>query len=130
MPDSTSVLIIDDEREIVRGLSVRLKAAGYDVHTANDGPAGLDATNAVRPDVVVLDLQMPKMDGLQVLERIRNSAETRALPVIILSAEAVDVARSRAVRAGANCLMSKPFQADRLLAAIADVTGRRPGPHH
>lgn len=121
MPDAGKVLIIDDEPQIVRGLTLRLRAAGYEVATASDGAAGLPAATAAKPDVILLDLQMPGMDGFEALRSLRNGVDTRTIPVTVLSASAVESARARAMALGARCFLNKPFRTDRLRSTIQEM---------
>ena len=121
MPGKSAILIIDDERDIARGLSIRLQAAGYEVSTAFDGATGLESATRIRPDLIVLDLRMPGIDGFGVLDGLRKQSHTCDIPVIVVSANVVEEARARAMNLGARCFIQKPFQADRLLGTIRDV---------
>jgi CheY-like chemotaxis protein len=118
MSDKLRILVVDDDREIVRGLSVRLRAAGYDVFAAGDGNAGLAAALGSRPDAILLDIRVPGMDGLEVLQQLRQHAETGSVPVIVLSANVVAQTRLRAMELGARCFLEKPYSAAGLLSAL------------
>lgn len=118
MSEPIRVLVIDDEHEIVRGISLRLRAAGYGVHSALNGRDGLKAAVQYQPSVIVLDVRMPGMTGLEVLEELRKRTETRNISVIVASANVVEDTRDNALALGARCFLEKPYQAVSLLSAI------------
>jgi DNA-binding response OmpR family regulator len=126
VPDKRRVLLVDDDREIVRGAGIRLRAAGYEVLTAFDGQVGLIAAKQNLPDAIVLDVRMPVMDGLTMLRRLRDCHETKAIPVVILSASVVDRGKAKALEPGARYFLEKPYDPKSLLeaveAAIAEST--------
>ena len=107
------VLVIDDDREVCHCLGVRLSAAGFTVLSACDGEEGLAAALAHQPDAVVLDIRMPKMDGLAVLRELRKHPCMRRMPIVMLSASTSD--QQRALDAGANYFVSKPYKATDIL---------------
>ena len=108
------IMIVDDEMHLARILQFTLQHAGYDVVTAFDGKEALDAYEAERPDLVILDLMLPVIDGYKVCNRIK---ENGAVPVIILSAR--DFKKERLEEPiGADLLMEKPFNTEHLLAEI------------
>ncbi|MBV9412584.1 MAG: response regulator [Acidimicrobiia bacterium] len=111
----TKVLLIDDEVRFLRSLAISLKARGYDVDTATTGEEGLDRAARGRPDVVVLDLGLPRMDGIDVLKRMRGWSE---VPVIVLSARHQEPSKVAALDAGADDYVTKPFGMDELLARL------------
>jgi two-component system KDP operon response regulator KdpE len=117
----TSVLVVDDEPQILRALRVNLAARGYDVLTASTGRQALDATAHHHPDIVVLDLGLPDMDGVAVVHGLRGWTQT---PIIILSGRSQSIAKVQALDAGADDYVTKPFNVDELLARIRAV-GRR-----
>ena len=110
------VLVIDDDREIVQGLCKRLAFAGFDVRTAFDGVEGLEAARAEPPDAILLDIRMPRMDGLSVLRKLRLDDATRNTPVIMLSASLRD--RQTALDEGARFFVQKPYESQAVLAAL------------
>jgi len=122
----SQLLVIDDDRKIAKAVSVRLQAAGYEVRVAHDGEAGLAAAIEQVPDAIVLDLRMPKLDGMSVLNELRAREHTRHVPVVVLSASAVD--KSSALDAGAHYFLSKPHDPKVLLASIDSALGRRVAP--
>jgi CheY-like chemotaxis protein len=121
VPEKRRILVVDDDRDIVRGLSIRLRAAGYLVETAFDGPSGLAAATEELPDALVLDIRLPGLDGLSVLSRLRSQPETRTLPVVVVSANIVEQTRARALELGVRYFLSKPYQAAALIEMIAAV---------
>ena len=100
MPDQ--VLLIDDDPRLVMALQIRLTASGYLVHAAHNGEDGLSAAKRIRPQVIVLDVNMPGLDGLQVCRLVAADQELSATPVIMMSAVTHEVARQAAIEVGAN----------------------------
>jgi CheY-like chemotaxis protein len=121
----TRVLIVDDDREITRAIALRLSNAGFTPITAYNGQEGLDVVQADPPHAIILDLRMPVMDGFQLLEKLQNSVHTRNIPAIILSADAADKARLKALRAGATYFVEKPYKAQDLIEALSVTLERR-----
>jgi len=115
MAQGPVVLVVDDEIQIRRLLRVSLTASGYTVHEAATGQAGLDQAALIRPDVVVLDLGLPDMDGLDMLRRLR---EWSPVPVIVLSVRDADVDKIALLDAGADDYLTKPFSIGELLARL------------
>ena len=109
------VLIIDDERRFAHALGISLHARGYDVDVAETGPDGLDLAARGHPDVVVLDLGLPGMDGLDVLRALRTWSR---IPVIVLSARGAEATKVDALDAGADDYVTKPFGVNELLARL------------
>jgi DNA-binding response OmpR family regulator len=107
------VLVVDDDERILRFLGLKLKVAGYEVITATNGHEGLKLAESASPDIMVLDLLMPGMDGFEVLRRLRSSSN---LPVIVLAARAD--ASEEALSLGASDFMAKPFNPDELVRRI------------
>lgn len=116
MKKKNRILIIDDDHDIVFASRMRLMAAGYDTQTAGDGRTGLEAADQTHPDAILLDVRMPEMDGLSVLLQLKNSSQTRSIPVVMLSASVVD--EEAALNAGANFFVRKPYQGLELIAAV------------
>ena len=121
-----SILVVDDDATIRKILRDRLAATGYDVSIAADGEAALAQVEALDPDLVVLDLEMPKMDGFAVLEALRRRARPPA--IVVLTAHGSIEAAIRAVRSGASDLVTKPFDAahlEHVLRGVLDRVGLR-----
>jgi CheY-like chemotaxis protein len=112
----SKVLIVDDDRELALVAQMRLAAAGYDTTAAFNGEHAMATLEHFQPDVVVLDVRMPLMDGLQTLVQLRNRRATRWTPVIMLSASIAD--KRAAQEAGARCFLSKPYDGKVLCQAI------------
>ncbi len=117
----TRVLIVDDEPQILRALRINLTARHYEVFTAADGSQALNAATAERPDLVVLDLGLPDIDGVEV---IRNLRTWTPVPIVVLSGRAGSRDKVDALDAGADDYVTKPFSVDELLARIRAVTRR------
>jgi DNA-binding response OmpR family regulator len=113
------ILLVDDDRDILFGASLRLAAAGYKTITACDGDEGLESAQLNHPDAIVLDVRMPRMNGLVTLNRLRACQQTRSIPVVIVSASLVD--QREALDSGAKFFLTKPYHGDALLAAVASV---------
>jgi len=115
------ILVVDDEVRILNFLSSKLKASGYEALTASNGLEGLEQAQAQEPDLIVLDLLMPKMDGLEMLKELRTFS---AVPVIILTAKGADADRIKGLQLGADDYLPKPFNPDELVARIEAVRRR------
>lgn len=122
MCDRKSVLIVDDDEHITFGVARRLEAEGYVIFSATDGKQGFDMARQRRPDVVLLDVRMPTLDGLAALGRLRADQGTRDIPVIMLSASLSD--QKKALDAGARFFVRKPYDRDKLLTAVDQATRR------
>jgi two-component system, OmpR family, KDP operon response regulator KdpE len=122
----TKVLVIDDEPSILRALRINLSARNYEVSTASDGTSGLAAVSRDRPDVLILDLGLPDMDGTDVIHGIRGWTST---PIIVLSVWGQEHQKVAALDAGADDYVTKPFGMDELLARLrAAVRRAAPAP--
>jgi len=118
------ILIIDDEDDIRLFVGTRLQRAGYETLEASDGLEGLRRFYSDRPDLIVLDIAMPQMDGWQVLERIR---EVSSVPVLMLTAAAQERDKIRGLTGGADDYVTKPFSGDEFLARVAAMLRRAAG---
>jgi two-component system sensor histidine kinase KdpD len=121
----TRVLIVDDEPQILRALRINLHARGYDVVTAADGAEALHAAAANKPDLVVLDLGLPDVDGVEVIRKLRTWT---TVPILILSGRMDSAGKVDALDAGADDYVTKPFNVEELLARIRAVTRRHASP--
>lgn len=120
--NSPTVLLVDDETAIREGLAPFLQRSGFTVHTASDGAEGLDAHSRLRPDIVVSDIMMPRMDGREMVRRIRASGTWT--PVILLTQIDTSFERSAALDEGADDYLSKPFDPQELVSRIRAVLRR------
>jgi len=115
------ILVVDDEERILNFLLSKLKATGYEVLTAANGYEALEQAQAQEPDLILLDVIMPKMDGLETLKELRKFS---TVPVIILSAKGADFDKIKGLKLGADDYLPKPFNPDELLARIEAVRRR------
>ena len=115
------VLVCDDERHIVRLIQVNLERQGYIVVTAFDGKEGLEKIRSEKPNLVVLDVMMPYMDGFEVLKTIRREPETENLPVIMLTAKAQDKDVFEGYHYGADMYLTKPFNPMELVTFVKRI---------
>lgn len=116
------ILVCDDERHIVRLIQVNLERQGYQVVTAFDGKEGLEKIRAEKPNLVVLDVMMPYMDGFEVLKALRREPETETLPVIMLTAKAQDKDVFEGYHYGADMYLTKPFNPMELVTFVKRIT--------
>ena len=117
----SKILIIDDDpanRDILRA---RLEAAGHEVAEAHDGEKGFQLLVAGRPDLVFLDVMMPRVDGWQICRKIKNNAETKAIPVVMLTALSQQIDQLRGYESGADDFMTKPWDTGRLMAVLGKL---------
>ena len=124
----SKILVVEDDHDI-RGLLVdTLIDCGYDVVEAQDGGSGLEMACQERPDVILLDVMMPVMDGLQVLENLKGNAATRAIPVIMVTAKGQEQDASEAMKSGAWAYVIKPWEfgdlESKVMGAIATISRR------
>ena len=115
------ILVVDDEQRILNFLSSKLRASGYEVLTASNGIEALEQIQAQEPDLVVLDVMMPKMDGFETLKGLRSFS---SVPVIILSAKGSNADKVKGLGLGADDYLAKPFSPDELIARIEAVRRR------
>ena len=113
---SRRILIVDDNHEVIHGATIRLRQAGFEALSASDGCEGLSSAIREQPDAILLDVRMPGMDGLTALYELKRRTDTRAIPIVMLSASVVD--QKAALDAGARFFLSKPYQGKNLLDAI------------
>jgi len=116
-----TILIVDDAASIRATVSIALKGAGYEVIEAVDGNDALAKLNGTRVNLVISDVNMPGMDGITLLKRLREGAATRFLPVIMLTTEGSDDKKSQGREAGAKAWIIKPFDPHKLLDAVSKL---------
>lgn len=119
--------MVEDDEDARELLAIILGAAGCQVWTASDGRAGLEAAAKVTPDLVLTDIAMPHMDGIQMVRQLRERAATRDIPVIAYTGQAVADIPARAHAAGCNLVLSKPCCPEDLVAVINQHIGTRRG---
>lgn len=118
---SKLILTVDDSTSMRMLLKTSLNAQGYRIETANDGAHGLERMKEVAPDLLITDINMPIMDGFELIEAVRSLPQFRSTPILVLSTEFSDEKKGRARSAGATGWITKPFQAAKLGAAIRRV---------
>jgi CheY-like chemotaxis protein len=116
----TRVLVVDDETAIADALQDILSMEGYEVVTALNGHEGLRLLNELKPDLVLLDLMMPVMDGRELLRRVQADPQLRGIPVVVMSAGRITEEERRTARA----ILAKPFALDALLRTVAQLAGQ------
>ena len=115
MSEAARILVVDDETQLTRVLRTGLKSRGYDVRTAPDGMTGLEVFNEWQPELVITDLAMPRMDGLELCRQVR---EVSQVPIIVLSAKGEEKTKIAALDLGADDFVTKPFGIDELFARV------------
>ena len=118
------ILAVDDEFYIRRLLEVNLQRAGYRVTMAGDGQEALDQIQRELPDMVLLDVMMPRVDGFEVLRRLKADPRTAGIPVLMLTAKAQDADIFHGLRAGADFYLTKPFNPQELLIWVSRVSSQ------
>ena len=122
---TATVLVVDDDPVIVKLLQVNFEMEGYSVITAGDGEEGLAKAQAEHPDAVVLDVMMPKMDGLEVARRLKGDPDTQGIPIVLLSAKAQQADIQAGAATGAEAYLTKPFDPPELLQRASDLIARK-----
>ncbi len=120
----STVLVVEDDPDVRELIARKLAQAGFEVHTRQDGQAGLEATSEVAPDIVLLDVMMPRLDGIEVCRRMRAEPSTASVPVIMLTAKAQEADVDRGFGVGADDYIIKPFSPRELLNRVQAVLAR------
>lgn len=118
-----TILAVDDEPGIARLIKINLERSGFAVDTASDGAEALSQLLKKRYDLLITDLQMPRMDGLELLSHVRGDPEIRNMPVIVLTAQGADADITRGYMTGADLYLTKPFSPDELIQFVHRVLG-------
>ena len=122
MPES--ILVVDDDPDIARFVEVNLRSAGYEVSVASDGEQALEKAGSLRPDLVLLDVMMPRIDGFEVAHRLRRNPQTSNTSIIMLTAKALATDKVLGLTAGADDYIIKPFDPIELLARVKGTLRR------
>jgi diguanylate cyclase (GGDEF)-like protein len=122
MPET--ILVVDDDPDIARFVEVNLRSAGYDVSVASDGEEALERAGTLRPDLVLLDVMMPRIDGFEVAQRLRRNPQTSNTSIIMLTAKALSTDKVLGLTAGADDYIIKPFDPIELLARVKGTLRR------
>jgi two-component system alkaline phosphatase synthesis response regulator PhoP len=118
------VLVVDDEEYIQHILNFSFGAEGFEVVTAADGEAAVTMARSEKPDIIVLDIMMPKMDGYEACKQIKADPETQNIPVILLTAKGREIDRKLGAQAGADDYVVKPFSPGRLIERVEGLIKR------
>lgn len=122
------ILFVDDERDLVRSAEIFLTEAGYEVVAAYDGMEALEKLDTVKPDLMVLDITMPRLNGWDVLRMMQQDAAKADIPVLVLTAHNKDAEKARGWQLGATWYQAKPFNFDELLLIIGRILEATAGP--
>ncbi|SRR6266568_1293202 len=120
------VLVVEDDAEMVDLLRFNLQEAGFVIATATDGIEALKKVRSLAPDLILLDLMLPELDGFSVCEILRRDPDTASIPIIMLTALSNELARLTGLAAGANDYVSKPFSPRQLVSRVKDLLDRNP----
>lgn len=122
------ILVVDDDAELVELVSFNLKQAGYAVSTAANGVEALKKARSLAPDLIVLDVMMPELDGFAVCEILRRDSATASIPIVMLTALSSELGRMAGLGSGATDFLSKPFSPRLLVARIEDLLKKAANP--
>jgi CheY-like chemotaxis protein len=115
---SETVLVIDDDCDLALMTTLWVRAAGYQCLMAHNGPSGIQAVQQNKPDIILLDIMMPGMDGFEVSRQLKENPELAHIPIIFVSAKVQENARREALAAGGKFFLSKPYEGDDLIAVM------------
>lgn len=115
------IVVVEDDQDIGRALTVRLKAAGYEVRIATDGSSGIKAVVDENPDVILLDISMPAGGGFFVAENVQRRPALSHIPIVFITASKAPGLRAKAFELGATAFLQKPFRSEELLQTIEDA---------
>jgi len=116
--ERNKILIIDDEPQIVRALELLMQREGFEVRSANDGVEALGAIEEGAPDLILLDLMMPRMDGFELCQKIRSNPVWKSMIIVILTAKGRDIEREKGMALGADYYVTKPFSTREVVQLI------------
>ena len=118
------ILIVDDEKDILEFLSYNLKKEGFSIYTASDGLEGLEKTKKIKPDLIIVDLMMPKMNGIEMCENIRNDKKLSSIIILFLTARSEDYTQIAALDSGADDFIKKPIKPKLLISKVKSIMRR------
>ncbi len=121
----SKVLVVEDEPDAIELISFNLKNAGFEVTTATDGQEALETARKIEPDIILLDLMLPEVDGLEVCKILRRNAKTADIPIVMLTAKAAEIDRVLGLELGADDYITKPFSPREVVLRLKNVLGRR-----
>ena len=128
MPEKRKILFVDDEPDLVQLVSLRLQAGGYEVAVARDGQEALDQVKKVQPDLIILDLMLPKIEGYKVCRLLKFDERYKGIPVLIFTARAQAEDIQMAMECGADAYLTKPFEVEALLGKLKELLALSRGP--
>lgn len=131
MSNAKRILIVDDEKDVIQGAKIWLTHAGFVVETAGDGQEAITHASATHPDIIVMDVRMPRKNGLVALDELKHQSDTCDIPIVMLSASLVD--EQRALDSGARFFMKKPYTGKELVEAVeiaVEEHSQTRQPHH
>ena len=123
--DNNKILIVEDEESLLKLESIFLSAKGYKVTGVTNGRSALDQINNEKPDLVLLDIILPGMDGFEVCRCIKENPETRQIPIVILTARKTKLDQAKGLEVGADAYITKPFKSAHVVATIEELLGKR-----
>jgi DNA-binding response OmpR family regulator len=121
------ILIVDDEPNLVLALEFLMKKEGYEIRAASNGEKAVEAAKEYRPDLILLDVMMPKMDGYEVCQHIRADAELRDVAIVMLTAKGREVEREKGLALGADLYITKPFSTREVVRQVREILASRSG---
>lgn len=128
MAQKQRILLVDDEPSIVKMVSKRLEVEGFDVLAAMDGQEGLAKAQAEQPDLIVLDLMLPRLNGYEVCTMLKQDVRYRRIPIVLFTAKAQEKDETMGMDCGANAYIRKPFRAQELMEKIHTLLGASASP--
>lgn len=121
------ILIVNDEEDIVTALSIRLKAMGFDVIFAYDGMSALSKAREAKPNLILLDIMIPKLDGYKICRILKFDEQYRHIPIIMITAKGADANKKMGEEVGADAYIIKPFNPEELMGKIKELLARNKG---
>lgn len=123
MADAKKILIVDDEQDIVETLKFMLEAQGYECSCAYDGETGLNMAKEIIPDLMILDVMMPKMNGYKISRLLKYDAKYKDIPILMVTARSQDEDKLIGIETGANEYITKPFELDDVINKVKEYLG-------
>ena len=121
------ILIVDDEPNIVLALELLMKREGYEIRTVGDGESAVEAAEMFRPDLILLDVMMPRMDGYEVCQRIRADPSLKDTVIVMLTAKGREVEREKGLALGADLYITKPFSTREVVRKVKEILASKSG---
>lgn len=119
------ILLIEDEADMLRAITIRLEANNYEVLTARDGQAGLEKARQEKPDLIIMDIMLPKMDGFTLCRMLKYDMAYQHIPIIILTARIQEADRNKGQEVGADAYVTKPYKSDELLGKTRELLDKK-----